>query len=161
VGTGGVKWHAKILAKGSKLEVRRGWFVLVLLEIPHRSLERAEDVIASRKEDVKPFIPGLKKGAVEGGVVSDKLGDEVGSSIGGEHWSSCMAAKEVREARCDLLGFMGLPGPEAAVVVVFAKAIAVGLTFVEAKLCFKSLYGFKVAIDGYCGKLNDRMPLGV
>jgi hypothetical protein len=161
MGACSVKRHAKVLAKGRKLEIRRWWLVQVFLEIPHRSLERAEHVVSSRQEDAKSFVPGLKKGAVKGRIVGDKLGDEVRTSVFGKHGHGCIAAKEVAEALSDLLGLQSFLGPEARVVVVLSKTVSVGLTFVEENLCFKGFYGLKLVIDGNGRKLNDWVPLRV
>jgi hypothetical protein len=44
--------HTEILAKSGKLEIGRACLLRVLVKIPHRSLERAEHLVAGRKEDV-------------------------------------------------------------------------------------------------------------
>jgi hypothetical protein len=103
----------------------------------------------------------LKKGAIEGGVVGDQLRDMVGASIRGEHGKGGVATKELGEALCDFLGLMRLPCPKAAAVVALSKAMSLGLALVKAHFCFKRFEGVKVFIDGHCGKLNDRVSLGV
>jgi hypothetical protein len=154
-----MKGHAQILAKGCKLEIGRACLLRVLVKIPHRSLERAEHLVAGRKEDVKPLVPRLKKGAIESGVVGDKLRDVIGSSIRREHRNGGVATKEFGEALCDFLGLMRLSGPETSAVVMLSKAISVSLSLVKSYFCFKLFDGFKVVIDGNCGKLNDRVSL--
>ena len=148
-----------MLTPGGQPVVWRAWLVGVLVKIPHRSLEGAEHLVASGKEGAKPLVPRLKKGAIESGVVGDKLRDVIGSSVRGEHGNRGVATKEFGEALCDFLGLMRLSGPETSAVVILSKAIAVGLTLVKANLCFKNLNGFKVGIDGNRGKLNDRVSL--
>lgn len=161
MGTGGVQSDTEILAQCGQLEIRRQWLLLVLVKIPYGSLEGAEHLVAGGKEGVKPLVPGLKKWAIEIGIVGDKLRYVVGPSIRGKHWECGVAAKEVGESICNFLGFKRLFGPETSVVVVPSKAIAVGFPLIKANFGFKRLQGFKVVIDGYCGNLNNRVSFRV
>jgi hypothetical protein len=156
-----VEGYTEIPAKSGELEIGRKWLVLVLVKMPHRSLERAEDLVAGRKEGVKPLVPRLKKGAIESGVVGGELSNVIGSSIRSEHGNRGVATKEFGELLCDFLGLMRLSGPETSAVMILSKAISVGLTLVKSYFCFKHFDGFKVVIDGYSGKLNDRVSLRV
>src|SRR5581483_7718144 len=99
-----MKGHAEILAKGCKLEIARDWFVSVFVEIPHRSLERTEHLVSCWKEGVQALVPRLNEGGIEACIVGHELGNKVGLSIGGEHGNGGMAAKEVCEIGCHLLG---------------------------------------------------------